>query len=78
MAAGAAPHAYALHVDGKDIVGASEWSNNAMLRFDPGSEKFESIPLPRANAAVRQILGRPGEVWLPESGTEFVTVIRTG
>jgi virginiamycin B lyase len=49
-----------------------------MLRFDPGSEKFEAISLPRANAAVRQILGRPGEVWLPESGTEFVTVIRTG
>jgi virginiamycin B lyase len=49
-----------------------------MLRFDPGSEKFEAIPLPRANAAVRQILGRAGEVWLPESGTEFVTVIRTG
>jgi len=48
-----------------------------MLRFDPGSEKFDVIPLPRANAAVRQILGRPGEVWLPESETEFVTVIRT-
>jgi len=49
-----------------------------MLRFGLGSEKFEVIPLPRANAAVRQILGRPGEVWLPERGTEFVTVIKTG
>ncbi|SDM54862.1 virginiamycin B lyase [Polaromonas sp. JS666] len=49
-----------------------------MLRFDPASEKFEVIPLPRANAAVRQILGRPGKVWLAESGTGFVTVIRTG
>jgi len=49
-----------------------------MLRFDPGGKKFETIPLPRANAAVRQILGRLREVWLPESGTEFVTVIRTG
>jgi len=26
---------------------------------------------------VRQILGRPGEVWLPESGTEHLSVIRT-
>jgi len=77
-APGADPHVYAVYVDNKDMVWASEWSNNAMLRFDPGSEKFEVIPLPRANAAVRQILGRPGEVWLPESGTEFVTVIRTG
>jgi len=49
-----------------------------MRRFDLGSEKFEVIAQPRANAAVRQILGRPGEVWLPESGTEFVTAIRTG
>ena len=71
------PHAYVLHVNSKNIVWASEWSNNAMLRFDPGSEKFEAIPLPRTNAAVRQILGRPGEVWLPESGTEFVTVVKT-
>jgi virginiamycin B lyase len=77
-APGADPHVYAVYVDHKDIVWASEWSNNAMLRFDPGNEKFEVIPMPRANAAVRQILGRAGEVWLPESGTEFVTVIRTG
>jgi virginiamycin B lyase len=26
---------------------------------------------------IRQILGRPGEVWLPESGTETISVIRT-
>jgi virginiamycin B lyase len=77
-APGADPHVYAVYVDNKDIIWASEWSNNALLRFDPGSEKFEAIPMPRANAAVRQILGRAGEVWLPESGTEFVTVIRTG
>jgi len=77
-APGADPHIYAVYVDNKDLVWASEWSNNAMLRFDPVMEKFEAIPLPRANAAVWQILGRPDEVWLPESGTEFVTVIRTG
>jgi virginiamycin B lyase len=29
-------------------------------------------------ANVRQILGRPGEVWFPESGTERLMVIRTG
>jgi virginiamycin B lyase len=26
---------------------------------------------------VRQILGRAGEVWLPESGTEHISLIRT-
>lgn len=36
-----------------------------------------NVPLTRREAAsIRQILGRPGEVWLPESGTEHVTVIR--
>jgi virginiamycin B lyase len=49
-----------------------------MLRFDPTTEKCDATPLPRAAASVRQILGRAGEVWLPESATEFVTVIRTG
>ncbi len=48
-----------------------------MLRFDPGSESFERFGFPRAAASVRQILGRPGEVWLPESGTEHISVIRT-
>ena len=74
---GADPRVYAVYVDNKDIVWAAEWSNNAMLRFDPASEKFDVIPLPRASANVRQILGRAGEVWLPESGTEFISVIRT-
>lgn len=69
---------YAVYVDHKDIVWAAEWSNNAMLRFDPGSEKFEVLAMPRPAASIRQILGRPGEVWLPESGTEFISVIRTG
>ncbi|MDO8252768.1 MAG: lyase [Rhodoferax sp.] len=77
-APGADPRVYAVYVDDKDIVWASEWSNNAMLRFDPGTEKFEVLTLPRAAASIRQILGRPGEVWLPESGTEFISVIRTG
>ncbi len=29
-----------------------------------------------ANASVRQILGWPGEVWLPESGVDKLVVIR--
>jgi virginiamycin B lyase len=33
--------------------------------------------MPRPGARVRQVLGRRGEVWLPESGTEYISVIRT-
>jgi virginiamycin B lyase len=68
---------YAVYVDDRDQVWISEWSGNTTYRFDPASEKFEAFPMPRASANVRQILGRKGEVWLPESGTEHITVIRT-
>jgi virginiamycin B lyase len=74
---GAGPRVYAVYVDDRDRVWVSEWSENAVLSFDPATEKFERYGFPRAGANVRQILGRRGEVWLPESGTEHITVIRT-
>jgi virginiamycin B lyase len=55
----------------------AEWTNNAVFSFDPATEKFERYALPRPGANIRQILGRKGEVWLPESGTEYISVIRT-
>ena len=36
-------------------------------RFDPRTERFETFALPRPHANVRQMMGRPGEVWLSES-----------
>jgi virginiamycin B lyase len=74
---GDGPRTYAVYVDDKDKVWVSDFGGNAIFRFDPGSEKFERYPSPREAANVRQILGRPGEVWLPESGTEHISVIRT-
>jgi len=73
---GANPRAYAVWVDERDIVWTSEWTGNAMFSFDPTREQFERYPLARDGAGVRQILGRKGEVWLPESGTEHISVIR--
>jgi virginiamycin B lyase len=70
-------HTYAVYVDDRDQVWISEWTGNVTYRFDPASEKFEAFPMPRPGAAVRQILGRRGEVWLPESGNEHISVIRT-
>jgi virginiamycin B lyase len=71
------PRTYAVYVDERDQVWVSEWTGNAMYRFDPASEKFERFDFPRAGTNIRQILGRRGEVWLPESGTETISVIRT-
>ena len=77
-AQGADPHVYAVYVDDQDVVWASQWTNNQVLRFDAGSEKFSLVTLPHPGADICQILGRRGEVWLPESGTEFVSVVKTG
>ncbi len=76
-APGDSPRVYAVYVDDQDMVWASEWNHNAMLRFDPRTEKFDVLTMPRAGASIRQILGRPGEVWLAESGNETISVIRT-
>ncbi|MDB5858170.1 MAG: Twin-arginine translocation pathway signal [Ramlibacter sp.] len=74
---GARPRTYAVYVDERDIVWASDWGGNAMFSFDPRSEQFERHAMARESTNIRQILGRKGEVWLPESGTEHITVIRT-
>jgi len=73
---GAEPHAYAVYVDDHDMVWVSDFGANAILRFDPETEKFESFPSDRAGAAVRQMLGRAGEMWGAESGTDRLVVIR--
>jgi len=74
---GADPHVYAIFVDDKDIVWLSEWSANALVRFDPQTERFETFALPRSHANVRQMMGRPGEVWLSESGTDHLLRYRS-
>jgi virginiamycin B lyase len=71
------PKVYAVYVDERDTVWASDFGGNVTWAFDPRAEKFERHAMPRESANVRQILGRKGEVWLPESGTEHITVIRT-
>jgi virginiamycin B lyase len=67
---------YAVYVDDKDKVWVSDWPANAIHRFDPATERFASFPSNRARADVRQILGRPGEVWAAESGTDRLVVVR--
>jgi virginiamycin B lyase len=65
-----------VYVDENDLVWVSNFSANAILRFDPATEAFESFPSNRPGAAVRQMLGRSGEVWGAESGTDRLVVIR--
>jgi virginiamycin B lyase len=67
---------YAVYVDDKDKVWLSDWTNNAIVRFDPATEKFESFPSNKRRSDVRQMLGRPGEMWAAESGTDRLAVVR--
>ena len=67
---------HSVYVDDRDKVWLSDWTANAMVRFDPETERFEAFPSDRRGANVRQILGRPGEVWAPESGTDRLVVYR--
>jgi virginiamycin B lyase len=75
---GSNPQAYAVYVDERDIVWLSDFGGNALVSFDPATETFTPYPLPSPNGSVRQIHGRPGEVWGAESGAAKLIVIRTG
>ena len=72
-----APHTYAVYVDSDDKVWLTEWTGNAILRFDPATERFEPFASDRGYASVRQLLGRPGEVWGGESGNDRLVLIRS-
>jgi virginiamycin B lyase len=71
------PQTYAVYVDDQDLVWLTDFSANALVRFDPAREAFDVFPLAQRNAAVRQLLGRSGEVWGAESGADRLVVVRT-
>ena len=75
---GEKPRAYSVYVDEKDKVWVTDFGANAILRFDPVTEKFQSFPSDREGAQVRQMLGRRGEAWGAESGTNRLVVVDYG
>jgi virginiamycin B lyase len=73
---GEKPQTYAVYVDARDDVWVTDFASNNTLVFDPESEEFvATIPGSAPNAAVRQILGRGNEVYLPESGTDRLMLV---
>ncbi len=74
---GNAPQPYAVFVDDQDLVWVTDFGANALVRFDPRTERFRAFPFPSSGAEVRQLLGRPGQVWGAESGTDKLVVLRT-
>jgi virginiamycin B lyase len=72
---GESPRAYAVYVDESDLVWLTDFGANAIVQFNPRSETFTSFPSDRSGANIRQLLGRPGEVWGAESGTDRLVVV---
>ena len=65
-----APHGVVVGPDGAPWI--TDFGANALVRFDPSSESFEVLPHAAPGANVRQLLGRPGEVWgLPRARTAW-------
>jgi virginiamycin B lyase len=70
------PMIYAVFVDDRDQVWLTDFGGNAIHRFDPATAIFETFALRSGDAAVRQLHGRPGEVWGAESATDKLVVLR--
>jgi virginiamycin B lyase len=77
-APGDAPMPYAVYVDESDAVWVTDFGANAMVRFEPATESFTSLPFESAPAEVRQLLGRQGEVWGAESAADRLVAVRFG
>jgi virginiamycin B lyase len=74
---GSNPMPYAVYVDERGIVWLTDFGANALVRFDPKTARFTRLRLPTPGAEVRQLLGRRGQVWGAESGTDKLVVVYT-
>jgi virginiamycin B lyase len=72
---GGDPQAYAVYVDERDIVWLTDFGANAIVRFDPATERFDTVEWPSSGAAVRQLLGRPGELWGAASAVDKLVLV---
>jgi virginiamycin B lyase len=70
------PRCYSVWVDPDDKVWVTDFTANAILRFDPDTERFQSFPSNKPGGNVRQMMGRKGEAWGAESGTDRLVVVR--
>ena len=61
------PQPYALYVDQHDVVWVSDFGAGTLLRFDPTTGLFNRVAGQQGDVWIRQLLGRPGEVWGADS-----------
>jgi virginiamycin B lyase len=73
---GARPRIYAVYVDDRGIVWTSDFGANAVRASIPRHRALDQLSGSSDNANVRQILGAPGWIYLPESGLDRIMVVR--
>jgi len=73
---GPRPMAYAVFVDDADTVWVTNWGENSIEHFDPLTQAWVGHAHLQPNANVRQLLGRPGEVWGAMSGQDKLVMAR--
>jgi len=73
---GESPQAYAVYVDELDAVWLTDFTTDAIVRFDPVTATFQTFSPVSKPSAIRQLLGRPGEVWGAESAADRLVVVR--
>ena len=67
---------YSVYVDDRDGVWLTDFAADAIVHFDPVVPTFTTFELSGDPSNVRQMLGRPGEVWGAESAVDRLVVIR--
>ena len=75
---GRKPQPRTVYVDARDQIWLTDDSTNAILRFDPTTERFQTLVLPTAAGTIAQLAGRPGEIWGAEAGADRLVVLREG
>jgi virginiamycin B lyase len=70
------PMTYAVYVDEQDAVWLTDWGSNAIVRFDPSTENFQQFVMPLSGSDIRELQGRPGEVWGAESAQDRIVVVK--
>jgi virginiamycin B lyase len=61
------PQPYGMYVDQHDAVWVSDFSAGTLLRFDSAKGQFSGAAGQQTDVWIRQLLGRPGEVWGADS-----------
>lgn len=68
--------AYAVYVDERDDVWLTDFGGDTIWRFEPDTETFTAFDPPSRGTQIRQLLGRPGEVWGAGSAVDTLVVVR--